>query len=90
MKNNELKLTNPIIYERNVSIRGLDLLIKIENPKGLNAQKIHISYKRKKTKEYSLENEKYELNKNEIEYIKYYLKAEGYMDEARTHNLYFE
>jgi hypothetical protein len=90
MKKSNIQLTNPIPYKINMVIRGLNLSIKVENPNGLNHQKITINFKRTKTKEYSLENEKYELDKNEIEYIKYYLGAEGYLEEAKQHNIYFE
>jgi hypothetical protein len=68
----------------------LNLSIKIENPNGLNAQKVTIKLKRKKSKVYDPANEKYELTQSEIEYVKYYLEAEGYLDEAKQHNLYFE
>ena len=90
MKNNKFQLTNPIPYKIDMMIRGLNISVKIENPNGLNHQKILINFKRKRTKEYSSDNEKYELEKNEIEYIKYYLEAEGYLEEAKQHNIYFE
>jgi hypothetical protein len=90
MKNNKFQLTNPIPYKIDMLIRGLNVSVKIENPNGLNHQKILINFKRKKSKEYSLDNEKYELEKYEIEYIKYYLDAEGYLEEAKQHNIYFK
>lgn len=90
MKNNKIKLTNPIPYKIDMMIRGSNISVKIENPNGLNAQKITINFKRKKSKVYDPNNEKYELTQSEVEYIKYYLQAEGYLDEARNHNLYFE
>lgn len=90
MKNNQMKLTNPKPYTVDMVIRNLNLSIKIENPNGLNAQKVTIKLKRKKSKVYDPANEKYELTQSEIEYVKYYLEAEGYLDEAKQHNLYFE
>lgn len=90
MKNNNIQLTNPIPYKIDITIRGWNMAIKIENPNGLNHQKITINFKRTKTKEYSLNNEKYELDKNEVEYVKYYLESEGFLDEAKQHNIYFK
>jgi hypothetical protein len=88
--NKKIQLTNPNPYKIDIMIRGLNLSIKIENPNGLNNQKINIKFKRNKSKEYSLENEKYELEKHEIDYVKYYLEAEGYLQEAKIHNVYPE
>jgi len=90
MKNNQIKLTNPNPYTIDMVIRNLNLSIKIENPNGLNHQKVTINYKRKRSKVYDPANEKYELTQSELEYVKYYLEAEGYLDEAKRHNLYFE
>lgn len=90
MKNNKLQLTNPIPYTVDMVIRNLNVSVKVLNPDGLNQQHITIKYKRKKKKEYDSENEKYELTESEIEYIKYYLGAEGYLEAARQHNLYFD
>lgn len=90
MKKHQIQLTNPIPYSVDMLIRNLNVSIKIENPNGLNHQKITIKLKRKRKKEYDPSNEKYELDPNEIKYIKYYLEVEGYMDEAKQHNLYFE
>jgi hypothetical protein len=90
MKKNKLQLTNPIPYTVDMLIRNLNVSVKVQNPDGLNQQFISIKYKRKKSKGYDPENEKYELTESELEYIKYYLEAEGFLEAARQHNLYFE
>ena len=45
MKNNKFQLTNPIPYKIDMLIRGLNVSVKIENPNGLNHQKILINFK---------------------------------------------
>ena len=87
MKNNKFQLTNSIPYKIDITIRGISAIIKIENPNGLNRQKITIKIKKQKKNEFET---LYELSKEQIETFKKYLDAEGYLEEARQHNLYFE
>jgi hypothetical protein len=80
---NKLNTTNKIPYKKDIVLQGMKLSIMIENPNGLNKQKVSIiSYKK--------EDGVCELTKNNLEFIKYYLETEGYMEEARQHNLYGE
>jgi hypothetical protein len=87
MKNNKFQLTNPIPYKVDITIRGIAAIVKVENPKGLNQQKITIKIKKQKKNEFET---LYELSKEQIDMFKMYLDAEGFLEEARQHNLYFE
>jgi hypothetical protein len=87
MKDKQFKLTNPTCYTNDFTIRGIMFKAKIENPNGLNAQKITIQLKKQKKNEFET---LYELTEGQMEIIKKYLKDEGFLQEAREHNLYFE
>lgn len=80
---NKLNTTNKRVYKKDIVLQGMKLSIMIENLNGLNKQKVSIiSYKKSDGDA--------ELSKNDLEFIKYYLDAEGYMEEARQYNLYGE
>jgi hypothetical protein len=79
-KKNDIQLTNPKVYSVKMKLMGLDMTVEIENPNGLNDQEITVNVSHKHLDKISDE----KLNR-----ICYYLDQEGFLAEARLHNLYF-
>jgi hypothetical protein len=78
------QMVNPNPYKINhLQIRGMNISVKIENPNGLNAQKISIRRLKKYDDTTILTDEQRKL-------IYEYLDQEGFLFAAKQHNIYFD